>query len=388
MDSDPRVETSMAHVLARFGPAYVERHGSSMPRPHLDAMAAMLACRTPACGGHLLRCARCETEDFAYHGCRHRGCPKCSGAQGEDWLDERREELLPVPYFHVVFTVPEDLRRIIRTHQRVLYPKLLEAVGKTLLEVGRTHLGGMIGAMMVLHTWTRTLEYHPHVHCLVPAGHLDAEGQWHGVSRSWFAPHRVLASVFRAKLVARMRAAVDGLRLPGSIFRTPWVVHVDQPHHGVDTVLRYLARYIHRGPLSERRILDVSSTHVTFQYRDRDRTAWQTMRLSGSEFLRRFLLHVLPKHLHKVRYIGFWRRSNRPQLRELRRTLVEKAKPPTVAATAATSDVEPDVPIWLVCPHCDHGPREILGSFSAAQLRDYFARQATSAPTPSTRAPP
>lgn len=379
----------MAHVLARFGPAYLARYRASMPQPHLDAMERMLACRTLARGGHLLQCVECGAKDFAFHSCGHRVCPKCSGAQGQTWLDERREELLPVSYFHVVFTVPDALRRIIRTHQRVLFPLLLKVVGETLIEVGRTQLGGMIGAMMVLHTWTRTLEYHPHVHCLIPAGYLDAEGQWHGVSRSWFAPHNVLALVFRAKLAAQMRAVVEGLQLPGSIFHTPWVVHVDQPYHGVDTVLRYLARYIHRGPLSERRILEVSSTHVTFQYRDRERTAWKTMRLSGFEFLRRFLQHVLPKHLHKVRYIGFWRRSNRPQLRELRQTLLGKAGLPTAAPTTESPDAdgEQGVPAWLRCPHCDH-PRAIIGRYSAEQIQVYLARQATSAPAPCTRAPP
>ncbi|MDP1966588.1 MAG: transposase [Reyranella sp.] len=378
----------MAHVLARFGPAYLARYGTSMPRAHRDAMARMLSCRTAARGGHLLECGRCGAKDFAFHSCGHRGCPKCSTAQGQAWLDERREELLPVPYFHVVFTVPEKLRWIIRTHQRELYPVLLKAVGKTLLQVGRKHVGGMIGAMMVLHTWTRALEYHPHVHCLIPAGHLDAQGQWHAVTRPWFAPRKELALVFRAKLKALMLAAVKGLRLPGSIFRTPWVVHVEQPYHGVDTVLRYLARYIHRGPLSERRILEVSSTHVTFQYRDRERKSWLTMRLKGFEFLRRFLQHVLPKHLHKVRYIGFWRESNRPQLRELRRTLLGQAGLPTVAPTVEPADGEAVVPAWLRCPHCDHGPREIIGHFSAQQIQEYLARQAVNTPTPCTRAPP
>jgi hypothetical protein len=383
-------KVSMASVIERFEPAYLARHGASIPQPHLDAMARMLACRTLALGGHLLQCGGCGAKDFAYHSCNHRVCPNCSGGKGQAWLDERREDLLPVDYFHVVFTVPEALRRPIRTHQRVVYPLLLRAVGETLLEVGRKHVGGMIGAMMVLHTWTRTLEYHPHVHCLIPAGYVDAQGQWHGVSRSWFAPQKVLASVFRAKLVALMRAAVEGLQLSGTIFHTPWVVHVDQPHHGVDRVLKYLARYVHRGPLSERRIVEVSSTHVTFQYRDRERTAWKTMRLKGTEFLRRFLQHVLPKYLHKVRYIGFWRRSNRPQLREIRKTLLERAGLSTAAPTLESPDVDGEQvpPAWLNCPHCDHGPRAILGRFSAQWIREYLARQAASAPAPCTRAPP
>lgn len=380
----------MATVLARFGPLYRARYGATMPQAHRDAINAMLACRTPLLGGHLVACEQCQALDFTYHSCRHRACPKCSAAQGQEWLEARREELLPVPYFHVVFTVPQELRRIIRRHQRALYPKLLDAVGRTLLEVAGDprHLGGTIGAMMVLHTWTRTLEYHPHVHCLVPAGFLDADGQWHEVSRPWLAPQEVLALVFRAKLAAAFRDAVPGLQLPGSIFHTPWVVHVDKPRHGTDIVLRYLARYVHRVALSEHRILDVSDTHVTFKYRDRERKKWLTMRLRGLEFLRRFLQHVLPKHLHKVRYFGFWSRSQRPKLRQLRQTLLAAAPAQPPATPPQLADEVQAPPVWLQCPHCKVGTRRVLGRYSFSEIVDFIERHGDRFPPNLSRPPP
>ena len=346
-----------------------------MPWAHQHAMTAMLECRTPARGGHLLRCDPCGTLDFAYHSCSHRACPKCSAAQGQDWLEARRLEILPVPYFHVVFTVPEQLRRIIRRHQRALYPVILNIVGKTLLEVSADprHLGGTIGAMMVLHTWTRTLEFHPHVHCLIPAGFLSPTGQWHEVNRPWLAPHQVFATTFRTKLMAAFQRALPKVPMPRSVFRTPWVVHIDKPQHGTDVVLGYLARYVHRVALSDRRITDVSKTHVTFQYRDKERKSWLTMKLSGPEFLRRFLQHVLPRHFHKVRYFGFWSRSHRHKLRELRQTLMDAQpqQPPTIN-TAPSTD-QPETPRWLRCPHCQQ-PRQILARYNRDQLARYVTR--------------
>jgi hypothetical protein len=375
----------MASVVARFGEAYLKRHLSSMPQAHRDAMNAMLACRTPALGGHLLECVRCKTRDFAYHSCRHRACPKCLGQVTLEWLEARRDEILPVPYFHVVFTVPEQLRRIIRKHQRRLYPVLLDVAGRTLMEVAKTELGGTIGAMLVLHTWTRTLEYHPHVHCLVPAGYIDADGQWHEVDRPWLAHHRILAEVFKAKLAKGFRKAVKSLQLSGTIFRAKWVVHVDKPRHGTDVVLKYLARYVHRVALSDHRILAVTDKDVVFKYRDKERKDWRVMTLRGHEFLRRFLQHVLPKHLHKVRYFGFWSRGKRPQLRALRQTLLkQKGLQDQQPATKPGVGVD-DIPHWLRCPQCN-GKRDILGRYDAFQLQQYLKRYGT--PQPRPRPPP
>ena len=342
-------------------------------------------------GGHVVLCNACGVQEYAYHSCRHRSCPKCGQQQGEDWLDARRKELLPVPYFHVVFTVPKELRRIIRKHQRVLYRALITAAARTLLEVARNprHAGGNIGVMAVLHTWTRTLEFHPHVHCLVPAGVIDEHGQWRGIDRPWLAPHKLLAKVFRAKLLALMSAEVPGLHPPGSVFRTPWVVHVDLPKHGSDRVLQYLARYVHRTALSDHRILKVTATHVLFKYRDRERRHWHTMKLSGQEFLRRFLQHVWPKGFHKVRYFGFWSRASQEQLQAVRNQLLgQQAQSPTTGPTATldTSQTANQLPAWRICPHCKTGHRIILARFNAGSpqppLRPYPAMPPPTPPPP------
>lgn len=383
----------MALVFERFGAGYVQKFSAKMPQAHRDAMNAILDCRTPAMGAHLVKCNDCHVAEFVYHSCRHRACPKCSASNDQKWLEARREEILPVPYFHVVFTVPQALRSIIRKEQRALYPAFMAAVGQTLLEVGRDprNLGGTIGAMTVLHTWTRALEYHPHVHCLLPAGFIDPDGEWREVTRPWLAPQEVLAKVFRAKLAKAFRAAVPGLRLPGSIFHKKWVVHVDKPKHGTDIVLKYLARYVHRVAISERRILDVSDTHVTFRYRNSDRTSWLVMSLPGHEFIRRFLQHVLPKRFHKIRYVGFWSCGKRPALRALRETLLAK-QPPAPAPTTPSPELEPandnDVPVWLRCPHCELGQRVIIRRFDRHQMQALTQEQAADMLARYSRPPP
>ena len=327
----------MADVIGRFGPSYRASYDKAMLPSHREALESLAVCRTPAAGGQVVRCADCGTESYVWRSCRNRACTKCTRLKGEDWLQARRAELLPVPYFHIVFTVPESLRRTFRKHQEALYSAIMASSSETLTEVARDprHLGGDIGVMAVLHTWTRTLEYHPHVHCLVPAGYLDSQGGWHEVSRPWLAPHEVLANVFRAKLCAKMRAAVPRLQLPGSAYSKPWVVHVDLPLHGKDVVLTYLARYVHRGPMSESRLLSMDDKFVTFKYRDRERKDWKVMTLKGREFLRRYLQHVLPKGFHRVRYYGFWATAKRPQLKILRAKLVSEAGRREGAAAAA-----------------------------------------------------
>ena len=362
----------MASVLERFWPGYEKAHGSSMPPAHRKAAKALMACRTPAMGGHLVRCQKCEVVEFNYHSCRHRACPKCSGSANHDWLEARRDEILPVRYFHIVFTVPEELRKLIRRHQRLAYPVLLDAVGSTLRDVAADsrNWGGTIGAMMVLHTWSRTLTYHPHVHCLVPSGYLDADKEWHEVRRGWFASRKVLATVFRAKLLAGLRAAVSGLQIPGPVCHKRWVVHVDRPRHGTDVVLKYLARYVHRVALSDHRILAITDTHVTFKYKDAQRKNWRVMTVSGRNFIYLFMQHVLPKHLHKVRYFGFWSRSQRPLLRALRQKLLEKAAKKSAPKPPAEQPTNENVtPFYLKCPHCEGGVREVLGRYNPAMVK-------------------
>jgi hypothetical protein len=383
----------MAGVIKQFGASYRARFGANMPARHLRAMEAIERCRTPALGGHVLECSACQVQDYAYHSCRHRSCPKCMQQEAQEWLEAKRRELLPVPYFQVVFNVPKQLHWIIREHQSVLYPVLMRAAAATLRKVGADpkYLGGTIGIMSMLHTWSRTLIYHPHVHCLVPAGSVDELGQWHAAKRPYLAPEKVLAQVFRAKLCAMMSAAVSGLQLPGSVLHSRWQVHVEQPKHGIEAVLRYLARSLHRGPLSDYRVLEVTDTDVVFQYRDRDRRKWRTMTLPGHEFLRRFLQHVWPDRIHKVRYFGLLSRKSQEQFEALRQRLLAAAPvtephPVTAARTDGAAPSEPPPPRWLRCPHCN-GQRTILCRFDPGTPPPPL-RAAGSAASPRATGPP
>jgi hypothetical protein len=381
----------VAAVLRQFGASYVAVNGGRMPARQLKAMRSIELCQTAALGGHVVECTGCRVQDYVFHSCQHRSCPRCMKGQKEKWLEARRGEFLPVPYFHIVFSVPKALHGLIRTHARTLYPLLIRAAAHAVLEVGGApqHLGGTLGVMATLHTSTRTLMYYPHVHCLVPAGSVDAQGQWHAATRPQLAPGKALADAFRTKLGALMVDAVEGLQLLGSVPRSSWEVYVDQPEHGAETVLRYLADSLYRGALSDYHILDVTDTHVVFKYRDRDRRKWRTMQVNGHEFLRRLLQHVWPERIHKVRYFGLWSRKFRPQLEALRQELVTAAS--AVAPVPMTSPpnpasvphCDPDLPHWLQCPHCS-GRRIIISRFARGTrpppLRT--ARPAAPPPTP------
>jgi hypothetical protein len=362
------VAATMANVVGKFGAEYLKAYGKKMPWTHRNAIDAIGRCRTPRAGGEVVACSACGSQSYVFRSCRHRSCTKCNRHKGQEWYEARQSELLPTPYFHIVFTVPEELRRVIRTHQVKVYPELMRAAAETLKDIGANpaHLGGEIAVMAVLHTWTRTLEYHPHVHCLVPSGFLDADGRWHEVKRPWFAPGETLAEVFRAKLCAGMRKVVDGLQLPGSIHHKPWVVHVDRPVDGRDRVLQYLSRYVHRGPMSDSRILRVDDEHVTFKYQDKDRRKKpKTMQLKGREFLRRFLQHVTPKGFHRVRYYGLWGKANRRRLQALRAELLA-AKELDAGATTSSSAIPEHQPTACKekkCPMCDSGGLYRLGIF-------------------------
>ena len=351
------VEQTMAGVLSQFGSSYRRQFAVRMPRVQLTAMDAIESCRTPALGGHVLYCPSCKSADYLYHSCCHHACPKCNFKRNEMWMEARRQELLPVPYFHVVFTVPEELRSIIRTHQRRLYDVFFRSAAEALMELAADlrHVGGRIGIMAVLHTWTRILGYHPHIHCLVPAGSLDTESNWRTIKRPWLVPKGPLAVLFRGKFAAKAREAVPDIRLPGSIFDTRWVIHIEPARHGTETVLRYLARYIHRVALSDNRICAVTEEEVSFSYKDREKRKWRKTRLPGNEFIRRFLQHVLAKGFHKVRYYGLWSPTHRKTLHSIREELMQQ----TALSYSENSVESPSHKTrkWLQCPVCGFGFR-------------------------------
>jgi hypothetical protein len=308
----------LAEVFRRHGPQYLEKHGASMLPSHRRALGDIVRCRTPELGGHVYRCQGCGREHYAYHSCRNRACPKCHRGDLERWLEKRRGELLPVPYYHVVFTVPHSLREVIRSNQKALYGVLMKAGATCLIDLARDpkHLGATVGILAVLHTWGRTLVYHPHVHCLVTAGGVT-DAHWLPARRDYLVPVRALSRLFRGRFMDLAKRRVPEISLPKSAWDKEWVVYCQPPMRGPGQLLEYLGRYVHRVALSNGRIVELTDDHVRFRYRPVDGKRWHTMTLEPAEFIRRFLQHVPPKGTHKVRYYGLWAPSNRPRLRRV-----------------------------------------------------------------------
>jgi Putative transposase/Transposase zinc-binding domain len=348
--------------LRRYGPEYLDRFGRDLLPSHRRAVADLRACRTEALGGQLLQCERCGQEHHVYHSCRNRSCPTCHGLDTEAWLGERRQELLPVPYFHVVFTIPHELGEIIRQHQQDLYDILLRAAARSLSKLAADphYVGGMIGILCVLHTWTCTLAYHPHVHCLVPAGGISADQtEWRPARTSYLVPVQALSQLFRGLFLELMRQERPDLSLPASVRVKGWVVYCKPTVHGTEQVLQYLGRYVHRIALTNNRILSIDDGQVCFRYQDSQTSRWHTMTLPAQEFIRRFLQHVLPQGFHKVRYYGLWSPVHRPLLRHLQLVLAGHTPAPPAATPAAerhaTEAWGPPLRAGQPCPSCGQG---------------------------------
>lgn len=329
----------VADILRACGPEYRRRHCGHLSRDQLRAMWAIEHCRTPALGGQLYVCDHCGRREPRYHSCRNRHCPKCQGLASARWLEARRAELLPVGYFHLVFTLPEELNVFLLWNPRRLYALLFRCAWDTLrtLTTDPRHLGARCGCLALLHTWSQTLTYHPHLHCIVPAGGLSFEADaWIPSRRNFLAPVKALSRVFRAKFLSLLKRAYRRreLRLPTShpasgdprafqtlldaLFQKNWVVYCKAPFAGPHRVLAYLARYTHRVALTNQRLLHADTERVTFSYKDyRHRARTSTITLSTDEFLRRFLLHVLPSGFVRIRSYGLL--ANRDRHRTLDR---------------------------------------------------------------------
>lgn len=296
-----------AHELGSLGP-----HESKVVR-------AILKCRTAALGGHRQTCDHCGYEGNFYNSCRDRHCPKCQTLRSVRWVEARKAELLPLSYFHLVFTIPEELHPLFLSNRKIAYGLLFAAVAETLLEVAENpdHLGARIGFTAVLHTWTQQLRFHPHIHCIVPGGGLDPEGaRWISSRSKFFLPNRVLSKVFRGKLLSKLEGApargeirpprIDPKVLLIQAAQKEWVVYSKPPFAGPDQVVAYLGRYTHRIAISNDRLLSIQDGRVTFRFRDRvDGNQTKLMTLDAAEFLRRFLLHVLPNGFVRIRHYGF-----------------------------------------------------------------------------------
>jgi hypothetical protein len=349
----------LADVFQRYGGAYLDRFGADLLPSHRRAIEDILHCRTEVLGGHLLQCDHCGQEHYVYHSCRNRSCPKCHHQDTEAWLAERRLELLPVPYFHVVFTVPHELGELIRRHQQALYDILLRAAAQSLMQLAADphYVGGRIGVLCVLHTWTRTLAYHPHVHCLVPAGGVSADRTaWRSARTSSLVPVHALSSLFRGLFLALVRQERPDLTPPESVRTKGWVVYCKPAVQGTEQVLHYLGRYVHRIALTNSRILSLDDEQVCFRYQDSQTSRWHTMTLPAQECIRRFLPHVLPQGFHKVRYYGLWSPVHRSLLHQLQLWLATQ-HPPTPRASPdreSQSSSSTYVPLQAgqLCPHC------------------------------------
>ena len=347
-----------------------------LPTHHWKILQALLACRTPALGGHRYRCQQCERMHFVPHSCRNRHCPLCQGQAARRWLEQQEAALLPVPYFHLVFTLPHKLNPLIRQNQRVLYRLLFEAASQTLLEFGQNRLRAQLGITAVLHTWSQTLLDHYHLHCIVTGGGLGGGGtHWTAAPAHYLFAVRALSVVFRGKLCAGLQRLYAGgqLQFHGQLApwaaapkfqallrqatRRRWVVYAKRPFAGPQQVLAYLSRYTHRVALSPRRLLrlDPQTQAVTFAWRDyADGARSKTMTLGVAEFVRRFCLHLLPKGFVKIRHFGFL--SNRQRQRRVAQARTLLPPIPSSAADASKPNSatagESEAPPGVVCPYC------------------------------------
>jgi len=320
----------LAEVVRRHGPRYVERYGAAMLPSHVRAIHDIVRCRTAALGGHLAECDACGREHVLYHSCRNRACPQCGQDAAERWVEGQRELLLPVPYFHVVFTLPAELRRVVRSHQKELLPVLFRAAFDSLATLCRDarFLGAQIGALSVLHTWTRTLEWHPHIHMLVPGGGLGPDGRtWVGVPRRkklFLVPVKALSKLFRGLFLHLARRALPSVPLPYVPYEKRWVVFAKPTVQGSEQVLDYLGRYVQRTALSDHALVRADEQSVTFRYRDSVDHQQKEMTLGAEEFLRRFLQHVPPKGFHRVRAFGLLHPEHRVTLLRLKLLLAPR----------------------------------------------------------------
>jgi hypothetical protein len=299
---------TMADIVREYGAAYVEKYAERLLPSHRRAFQDIAQCRTAALGGHVYYCDQCHETHFQYHSCQNRHCPQCQHQQGQVWLDEQRAALLPVPYFMVTFTLPAAVRTLARRHQEVIYNLLFRSSAEALQELAwdPRFVGGQIGMIGVLHTWGRNLSYHPHVHYLVPAGGLSAKrDSWLPARRNFLIPVKAVSRLFRAKFRDALKKAGLFDLLPSEIWQQNWVAHCKPVGTG-ERALCYLAPYIFRVAISNRRIVNVVDGKVTFRYRASDTGNSRLCTVTAEEFLRRFLQHVLPQGFVKVRYYGFF----------------------------------------------------------------------------------
>lgn len=386
-----RTTLEVADIFRRHGPAYAQAHAGHIGRVERRVISAIALCRTAALGGHVEACDDCSHSRVAYNSCRNRHCPKCQTAAREQWLNDRRADLLPVPYFHVVFTVPAEVAEIAFHNKAVVYAILFDAVAATLktLAADPRHLGGEIGFIAILHTWGQALTHHPHIHCLVPGGALVAGNQWLACRPRFFLPVHVLSRLFRRLFLERLQAAYCAGRLRFSaalarlndadvfaasireLRRKDWIVYSKPPFGSPEHVLAYLGRYTHRVAIANSRIVSVDDNSVSFRWRDYRRGhAPRVMSLAPDEFIRRFLIHTLPDGFHRIRHYGFLANGcRRARIGTIRQIL------PSPKAVNHEATADPDTSVKRtyfdasVCPCCGGQLRIVLALPSVCKPR-------------------
>ena len=363
----------VADIFRVHGEAFRRAQAGHLSLGQLKVMSAIQACRTAQLGGHIERCLDCDHLRIAYNSCRNRHCPKCQGAAAQRWLEARQAELLPLAYYHVVFTLPAQIGDIAFQNKAVVYGALFKAASQTLLTIAADpkHLGARIGLTAVLHTWGSALTHHPHVHCIVPGGGLSLDGQsWVSCRPRFFLPVRVLSRLFRRLFLEKLATAhaegqlaffgeLAGLADPTAfaarlapLRRAEWVVYAKRPFAGPEAVLAYLARYTHRVAISSSRLVAMDDTGVTFRwkdYRQDGQARRKLMTLAPSEFLRRFMIHVLPSGFHRIRHYGLFANPARAANLAKARALLQ-APPPSAAEASAEPQIDAKPPI--ACPCC------------------------------------
>ena len=372
----PAPAFELADVVRRHGASYLKENAVCLGRVERRVLAAIAACRTAALGGHVERCDDCRLTRIAYNSCRNRHCPKCQGVARAQWLAEREAELLPVPYFHVVFTLPPAAAEIAFQNKALVYGLLMRSAAQALSLLGVERLKARLGLIAVLHTWGQTLTHHPHVHCLVPGGGVALDGdRWVGCKPNFLLSVRALSKTFRRLLIDGLQAAfargelgffgdLAPLGEPAAFAKrlralreSPFVVYAKPPFGGPERVLAYLARYTHRTAIGNSRLVDVTDTQVAFHYKNYRRGGRSgVMRLEAQEFLRRFLLHVLPDGFHRIRHYGFLAKGDRGEKLARVRKLLRVAPAPRESADGGPQAEKPDADaaggVFKQCPDC------------------------------------
>jgi Putative transposase/Transposase zinc-binding domain len=378
-----RPQLEVADVFRQYGDAFLERYGDVLSSEQRRVLKDIAVCRTAALGGHAEACDQCGHQRIAYNSCRNRHCPKCQATAAAQWMKDREAELLPVEYFHVVFTLPSALGPIALQNQREVYGLLFRAAAETLQQIAADpeHLGAEIGILAILHTWGQNLQHHPHVHCVVPGGGLALDGsRWIACRPGFFLPVRVLSRVFRGKFLALLRGAFDQGRLSfhGKLAsladprefqlqltasaQTEWVVYAKPPWGGPEQVLKYLARYTHRVAISNQRLIDMENGEVQFHWKDyAQKGATKTMKLKAIEFIRRFLLHVLPLCFVRIRHYGFLANRACQEKLALCRSLL--GVDTTSGPLSAQKEPVDGPSAANVCPSCGKGRMVIVEIF-------------------------